>query len=305
MSFNSIANKTDMNVFSLTSISILFRSCYLYTEVFLMISGLLVSFSTIGRLRKGLKLNIAKEIASRYFRFMPPIAALIIFFTFILPELGEGPQWPMIIEHQAELCKMNWWRNFLMIHNFFGFENLCMANTHHIGTDFHLFVCSIFIIAYLHRQPKKGLALISFLIIASTIAKFYIVYQRELVIYITFATTNKKMFQSADEMYIISPYRFPVYGIGILVGAFLQHFKDTKLSKLQMSIGWFFANVSLVSTIAICTLNQTYSPFNDALFASVAPITLCLFTSWIIILYQFRQGSKFCFIDKRTWTHRF
>lgn len=186
MSFNAVTNKTSYNIFALKSFSIIFRASYLYTEVFLMLSGLLVCYSTIGRLQRGQKLNIAKEIAARYFRFMPPIAALIIFATFILPLLGSGPQYPMIVGHQAELCKMNWWRNFLMIHNFFGFENICMAHTHHVGTDFHLFIVSIFLVAYIHRQPRKGFTLIAALILVSTAAKFYVVYQQELVIYITY-----------------------------------------------------------------------------------------------------------------------
>ena len=128
-----IINRTEMNSYFADPISIIFRSCYLFTDVFLMLSGLLLSYSLLGRLQRGQKVNVIKEITGRYFRFAPPMAGLIIFATFLLPLLGNGPVWNLIINSQSELCKQNWWKNFLMIHNWIGFENICMANTHHVG----------------------------------------------------------------------------------------------------------------------------------------------------------------------------
>lgn len=188
LNFNPLANRTEMNTYGEGAISILFRACYLYTDVFLMLSGLLVSYSFIGKLQKGVKINFTKEIAGRYFRFMPAIAALIIFATFILPLLGSGPQWSMMITIQSELCKRTWWRNFLMIQNWFGFENICMANTHHATTDFELFVLSIFLIVLIHEQPEKGILTVVILAVVSSVAKFYVVCKNDLVIYITAGT---------------------------------------------------------------------------------------------------------------------
>lgn len=185
VNFNPISNKTSMNLYFLGPISIIFRCCYLYTDVFLMLSGLLVSYSIFGKLQRGQKLNIAKEILSRYLRFMPLIAVLIIFAIFILPLLGSGPLWNQSIIYQSEICKQTWWRSLLMIHNWFGFENICMENTHHIGSDFQLFVASIFLIILVHMNRKLGIFLIIALAVASTVARFYGVYTRELVIYIT------------------------------------------------------------------------------------------------------------------------
>lgn len=189
LNFNPIANRTELNIYGQGPISIVFRSIYLYTDVFLMLSGLLVSYSLIGKLQRGAKLNIAKEIAGRYFRFMPAMAALIIFSTFILPQLGNGPQWNSLIVQQAELCKTTSWRNFLMIQNWFGFENICLPNTHHASTDFVLFVFSTFLIAIIHEKPRVGLTTLLVLAGASTIAKFSVIIQRELVVYITPGTT--------------------------------------------------------------------------------------------------------------------
>lgn len=186
LNFLPLTNRTEMNSFFLEPVSIIFRACYLYTDVFLMLSGLLVSYSLLGRIQRGQKINVMKEIAGRYFRFMPPIAALIIFATFILPLLGSGPLWKMLITSQSDLCKRNWWKNFMMIHNWFGFENICMTNTHHVGIDFELFIAALLFITCVRFHPLAGIVTVIFLGVLSTIARFYIVYTRELVVYITY-----------------------------------------------------------------------------------------------------------------------
>ena len=185
LNFRPITNKTEMNFLFLAPISIAFRCCYLYTDVFLMLSGLLASYSLFGKLQKGQKINVFKEIIGRYLRFMPLIAVLILFSIFILPLLGSGPLWNRSITYQSELCKLTYWRSLLMIHNWFGFENICMENTHHVGSDFQLYVATIFLIILVHMTHKFGLFIVIIMAVASAIARFQVVYARELVIFIT------------------------------------------------------------------------------------------------------------------------
>lgn len=61
-------------------------------------------------------------------RIVPPLAAIILLCTFILPEMGSGPQWNLTVSHHADKCKRNWWRNLLFVHNYFGFENMVSPN---------------------------------------------------------------------------------------------------------------------------------------------------------------------------------
>lgn len=72
-----------------------------------------------------------------------------------------------------------------MIQNVLGFDNICMANTHHVATDFILFVASIFLVVFMFHHPKKGFFAVLALAVASTVARFYVVFTRELVIFIT------------------------------------------------------------------------------------------------------------------------
>lgn len=184
ISFNPMLNRTQMVLMSRTPLTVLVRASYLYTETFIMLSGMLVAYSFIGRLQRGQNINVTKEIAARYFRVMPPVAALIVFGTFLLPLLGSGPQWPTMIMRQAEMCKETWWRNFLMIHNWFGFENICMTHTHHVGIDFSLFLSASFFTLFLHKHPKKASIAIFLFAAASTIARFCITFKKDLTVYV-------------------------------------------------------------------------------------------------------------------------
>lgn len=184
--FNPLANRTEMVLTSKNPLTVIVRASALYTDTFIMLSGMLVAYSFVGRLQRGQTINVMKEIAARYFRVMPPMAALMFFGTFILPLLGSGPQWNMLITNQSELCKQTWWRNLLMIHNWFGFENICMTHTHHVGTDFGLFLTAPFVVMFLFKRPREGSAAIFILALLSTIARFYTTYVREITVYVLF-----------------------------------------------------------------------------------------------------------------------
>lgn len=105
-------------------ISVIVRAAAIYTDAFIMLSGLLTSYAIIGRLRNKQPPRIGQEYFSRFLRIVPMLGALILFCTFILPELGAGPQWNLVVNKHAEICKENWWRNFLFIHNYFGFGKM-------------------------------------------------------------------------------------------------------------------------------------------------------------------------------------
>lgn len=187
--FQPLVNKASASELYSSFYSIPLRATFLHTEIFLMLSGLLLTHSLVGKFNRGQKVNILKEIAARYFRFMPPVITLMLISTFILPLLGNGPHWQDFVTVQADICKKNGWMNLFMIQNWFGFENICNFNLHHVGTDFILFVASLPIIVYLHKFPKYNITIILALGALSTLARFYVTYVTDVMIYIKFAST--------------------------------------------------------------------------------------------------------------------
>jgi peptidoglycan/LPS O-acetylase OafA/YrhL len=183
-----IANFSHMAEFYKTSFSVPLRAIYLYTEVFLMLSGLLTAYSLTRKLNRGEKISPWKEVAIRYFRFMPPIIALILISTYVIPTFGDGPMWEALMTSQADLCKKYSWRNLLMIQNWFGFENICMFNLHHVGTDFIMFICGTFLIIYFHKLRRFNTLVFVTLGTLSMMARFNATYKNELSIYVRYGT---------------------------------------------------------------------------------------------------------------------
>ncbi|GLH00858.1 uncharacterized protein GBIM_07125 [Gryllus bimaculatus] len=106
--------------------SVLARGASLYTDPFLLLSGLLSTHALLRTLDRDGRLHWPREYASRVLRLLPSLAALIMWCTLVLPWLGSGPHWNLVVRKHAELCKTTWWRNMLFIHNYYGFENMCL-----------------------------------------------------------------------------------------------------------------------------------------------------------------------------------
>lgn len=160
--YEPYTNKSFLSFLGKSAMSYPLRSAYIYTDVFLVLSGLLMTYGTLGKLQKGQKISITSELVGRYVRFMPSMATIILLSTYILPEIGSGPQWNLVTE-EADLCKSFGWRNFLMIQNWFGINQVCRPQTHHVATDFTLFGFSLFLVVLIHKHMKFGVGLVIFL----------------------------------------------------------------------------------------------------------------------------------------------
>jgi peptidoglycan/LPS O-acetylase OafA/YrhL len=182
--FYPLNDRTSMMTFMTSSLMTLFRASFIYTEVFIMISGFLVAHSLIGKLQRGRRINIIKEIFGRYFRLMPPVLMLILFTTFILPLMGRGPLWTMLIDRQAEICKRTAWWNVFMVQNLMGIEQICIMNTHHVATDYQLSVTAPFLVILLYWYPVATGIGISALAVISAIGRFIVTYLLDLSLFI-------------------------------------------------------------------------------------------------------------------------
>ncbi|XP_050308684.1 O-acyltransferase like protein-like [Anthonomus grandis grandis] len=270
--------------------SVVARAASLYTDPFIMISGLLTSYSLIGKLDKTGKINIGQEYISRLYRIVPTFAALIAFCTFILPWLAEGPMWNLVVTHHSDICKKNWWRNLMFIHNYFGFKDMCLTHTHHLGIDTQLFFTSPFMIYGLWRWPLKGATALTTIATISTVARFYVTYTMRLSNYVHFGTSVQQLFDTADNMYILPPHRATVYIMGIFMGYILRKHGNVTLSKVQIRMGNTLAIFSfLVSYLGpsfMSKIDYIYNPTHAAWYAAVSPILWTASFCWVIYSSQ-------------------
>lgn len=102
-----------------------------------------------------------------------------------------------------------------------------------------------------------------------------------------------KHFEAFNFLYILPFYRFTAYGIGILLGKFLNNNKNLKLSKFQRAFGWLISTFLLISTFILTGLMNPENKIHNSLYASLASIPFCLFFAWIILMNYLGYESKF------------
>uniref|UniRef100_A0A1B0ADW6 Uncharacterized protein n=1 Tax=Glossina pallidipes TaxID=7398 RepID=A0A1B0ADW6_GLOPL len=288
MFFNPYNNRTEMSESLGRPWTVIGRAASLYTDPFLLVSGMLTAYSLFGRLKKGQPVRLKNEYISRLIRIVPPLAALILFCTYVLPIVDSGPQWNLVVGHHATICKQHWWRNLLFIHNYFGFSEMCLTHTHHLGIDTELFAVAPIIILLLWKWPRNGFIALLTLCGLGTAARYYTTVVNELSNYIYFGTNIKRLFRTADYMYSFPPMRSTVYIMGIFLGYILRMYPKVKLSNTQLRLGWFAALACVVASVLgpapMGDINYKYNSTHAAIYAAFAPIAWCLFFCWIVFV---------------------
>ncbi|CAH0557874.1 unnamed protein product [Brassicogethes aeneus] len=280
------ANRTQYVEYVSQPWTVVGRAASLYTDPFIMFSGTLTTYALLGRLQRTQKLNLFQEYVSRLMRIVPTFAALIAFCTFVLPWLNNGPTWNLVVTHHSDICKQNWWRNLLFIHNYYGFKEMCLTHTHHIGIDTQLFFASPFLVYLLWRWPKKGSVTLITIASISTVMRYYVTYTMRLSNYVHFGTSIQQLFDTADHMYILPAHRATVYIMGIFLGYILKFYRSTTLTNRQLQIGNAVALFSFVASVLVPSfmgsIDYVYNPTDAAWYAAVAPILWCFSFAWIV-----------------------
>lgn len=136
--------------------SSILRVSLVYTDAFLLLSGLLTAYNMarelkirgeirwfcrfitrfirhvaicLHELKRYYFLLILKNLSQLFYiidfrRLSPALLAVVFWYAFVMEHMGSGPQWNSVITPNAELCKHNAWTNLLYVQNFFPFEEM-------------------------------------------------------------------------------------------------------------------------------------------------------------------------------------
>ncbi|XP_058064194.1 nose resistant to fluoxetine protein 6 isoform X2 [Anopheles bellator] len=294
--FNPYVNRTEMSEILGQPWTVIGRAAAIFTDPFIMFSGFLTTFSFVERLAKGHRIRLHQEYAGRLLRIVPPLGALILFCTFVLPFLSDGPLWNLVVTNHGDICKRYWWRNLLFIHNYFGFQNMCLTHTHHVGIDTELFCVAPLFIYLIWRWPRRGIAGLVAIAVITTVHRFYTTYRLRLANYVYFGTSVKQLFDTADHMYTLPYYRVTVYIMGVILGYACSRYKTMKLSTQQLRTGWYVSSVSIALAFfgpaPMGSLHYVYNPLHAASYAAFSPIAWCLFFAWIVFSANLGYSNK-------------
>ncbi|CAH1982289.1 unnamed protein product [Acanthoscelides obtectus] len=296
--YNPYINRSDMTEALGQKWSVIGRTAILFTEVFMLISGLLNANALFSELDKSKRMNFKDKLVTRLFRILPNLVAIILFCTYILPDLGSGPLWPLVVNHHAELCKKHMWRNILLIHNYYGFEEMCLTHTHQVGIDMQLFLVTPFFVYAIWKNREVGLFILAAFATLSTILRFWVTWANELSHVVHFGIPISRMFRTADLSYILPTHRATIYLTGIAMAYILRYTNKTSIiSKPHRLILWVLAYVLFLSTwigpMNMASYGFQYNNLYAALYAALSPITFGLAVSYIIYAVDRNFGNWF------------
>ncbi|XP_044258314.1 O-acyltransferase like protein-like [Tribolium madens] len=265
--------------------TIIAKNAIVYTDVFMLISGLLNANALLKDLHNGRTMKFKEKIINRIFRILPNVIALILFCTYILPLLGSGPLWPVVVDHHSTLCKQHMWKNIFFIHNYFGFENMCLTHTHQLGIDMQLFLVTPIFIYLIWTFKGIGLFLMGVVALLSTILRFWVSYENELTSVIYFGISVSKMFSVATLSYILPTHRATIYLIGVYLAYILKFSKPTtSFTKWQVALLWCFFLPMFLGT----WLGPYHMVTKDYVYDKLE-------ASYILALYPIFWGSSVAF----------
>ncbi|XP_075234282.1 O-acyltransferase like protein-like [Lycorma delicatula] len=291
-------NRTHMAEITGVAWTTIGRTAILHTDTFIFLSGFLSAKSLFADLEKSNKIYLKQSVISRFIRLTPNLFAVIIFSTWILPNVNWGPLWPQVITTHSDLCKRNFWRNLFYIHNFFPFEEMCLTHTHQLGIDMQLYLSSFLLIFLLWNFQKFGIILMIFIASVSTYFRYATTVTYNLSSIVHYGISISRLMKTANYSYIRPSHRMTVYIMGILLSYFL-HIKKNKilLSKVQVFLGWIlflsFGLLTVVGPFSTGLIDYTYYAFDAAIYSSFAPILWCSFVSWGLITSHYGFAGWF------------
>ncbi|XP_044756157.1 nose resistant to fluoxetine protein 6-like [Coccinella septempunctata] len=266
--------------------SVIGRTAILYTDGFMLMSGFLTARTLFKDLDRKKTFNIGDKIISRIFRISPNIIAVILFCTYILPHLGAGPLWPLVVDHHSHLCKKYMWRNMLYIHNYFPFQDMCLTHTHQVGIDMQLFLSTPLIIFFLWSTRRIGVLFVGMIIVASTFLRFFVTWYYNLSHVVHFGITISRMFDTANLSYILPTHRATIYFMGVYLAYMMRDKSSINLSKKQLGIYWtFFMLLGFGTWLGPMHMSHpgyVYNRLDAALFGAISPITFGSALAWTI-----------------------
>ncbi|XP_055551766.1 O-acyltransferase like protein-like [Wyeomyia smithii] len=264
-------------------------------DIFLMLSGVLVTIKVLRELDRTRKLNVWKLWAHRIVRITPAYTATIFFAMAFTAYFGEGIFHKTITDDNMDSCSKSWWSALLYVQNYVHQKHMCLAHTWYLSVDMQLYILSPLILVPLWKYGKRMVPFIVLLALLSIACVFT-----------TFMVNGYRLNRSAPvgdgllarKTYHATHARVSVWLFGVLFGYILHNTQSRLilLSRMVQLIGWTIAAGILVATGY--SLKQVYTgdytvipPVADAFYESLHRSFWAFTVVWIIFVCVNQQGG--------------
>lgn len=276
------------------------------TDFFFALTGLLLTYSTIGSLERAKgRFNYLSFALNMYMRFYPAVFGTILLF-YLLPLAGDGPFWHLVDGFHVESCRQNLAANMLT-YNFYLLDmetfyanSMCNIASWWVTSCFHLVLLSPLLIIPLYHSSHSLWLVAGTILLGSGLSIGHIWWMG-----IPFMNQIALMSSIFEESFYSIFYTWPFihhiapYALGILVGYLIRRhpkiylggwFGETALTVVFVglsALGFYWTQDMLKSNTdltALATGNGAKSTLEVYLNVSLGKLMFCAGFLWIFYL---------------------
>ncbi|XP_012259544.2 uncharacterized protein LOC105688083 [Athalia rosae] len=290
------ANRISLTEVANSPISSVLRVSLIYTDSFLLLSGVLTAYHMASEFNKRGEIRWFCRFVTRFIRLTPALLAVVYWYAFVMEHTGFGPQWSPVVKSNADLCKKNAWTNLLYIQNFFPFEEMCATHTHQLALDMQLSLIAPMLVFFLYNKPIVGLLVILFLLQVSATVRYLATTSNYLSLVIFHGMTLKHLYKTANLTYALPLHRATPYLFGVALGVLLRNTgKQVRIHKAFVFAGWLTAaslgSWSLFSTWRLARRDYSYDVEEATFYAVILPVCWAASLCWIIFASYTEHGG--------------
>ncbi|XP_034118524.1 uncharacterized protein LOC117577730 [Drosophila albomicans] len=255
----------------------------------LLLSGFLNANQLSHQMEATCRLSFVRNVATKACRYVPTILAVLGFQTWILPHLGTGPLWQLLVAENARLCEENMWRSALSMQNTADMEDMCSPFTVQLSLDLQLYFLGALIVWLYFTDPEAGFFLCGAFHAMSVAVRYSRTQREHLAPSLFHGLHVNKFYRTANLIYTSPITRATSYLLGI--GAALLFRSESGVFRIPTRFkraGWALAVLALAwclwSPAAGLTSKYVYKSTDAAAYLAWSPLILGLAICWMILI---------------------
>ncbi|XP_060803881.1 nose resistant to fluoxetine protein 6 [Amyelois transitella] len=222
----------------LTSANALWITVAPYTvDTFFMITGLLLVYTTVGKLTGGKLLkNLHLFYLNRLLRLFPLLGLTVLLQASLLNIIFDGPYWTNVANH-VRRCRDHWWATLLHVQNYAAPTTMCISHSWYVAIDVHLHIVSPLVLFWVLSKSRKTawIALVASLAIIYGTTTYYNAYKEFPGYNVATSYPSHKLQDYMANFYFNSFTRAAPFFVGMIFGNILSIWKEQK-PKLHIAL---------------------------------------------------------------------
>ncbi|KAG6451009.1 hypothetical protein O3G_MSEX006874 [Manduca sexta] len=275
-------------------------------DSFFMISGLLVVYTTVGKLtRRKLFQNLHLYYLNRLLRMFPILATFVLIQATFLHWVSDGPMWNRVV-FETHNCRVFWWTTLLYIQNYASPDRMCLPHSWYLAIDIQLHILSPLVLFWIlgTRRRVAWVALTITTVASITAATVYNTIKQ----FPSTPIAPHGDYTTFSNLYYFNTLtRCSPFFIGMMYG-YLLHLcrgKIVVIPKTSVAILWLCA-----FTLSTTVFGVTYPLFDvtwrnqtvDTLYNSLARPAWAVALGWLVFACHHGYGGPInWFLCLRIW----